>query len=149
MYSKENPPHPLDLSYWSIEANPQFDEKYFLEDIRLFVERNNPWKQNMNRIINDKPVSPEEAKRLNKIREQVAEELPDLIAKHNERMNEEKIIDEMTDSGIILNDGRSIEFSELAQIMQELASIVKNEIRCDTFKQAETAFRTIAWDKVF
>jgi hypothetical protein len=38
------------------------------------------------RIIRDRRLTPEEAAKYNAIREQVAEELPDLIARHQERM---------------------------------------------------------------
>lgn len=40
----------------------------------------------MKRIIRDKPLTPEKAAEYNKIREQVEEELPELIARHEERM---------------------------------------------------------------
>lgn len=39
----------------------------------------------MKRIIRDSPVSPEESAKYNKIREQVAQELPYLIARHHQR----------------------------------------------------------------
>ena len=40
----------------------------------------------MKRIIRDRPLSPEEAAKYDKIREQVAAELPDLISRHHGRM---------------------------------------------------------------
>jgi DNA-binding XRE family transcriptional regulator len=40
----------------------------------------------MKRITRDRRLTPEEAAKYKKIREQVAEELPDLIARHHERM---------------------------------------------------------------
>jgi DNA-binding XRE family transcriptional regulator len=40
----------------------------------------------MKRIIRDRRLTPEEAAKYKTIREQVAEELPDLIAKHHERI---------------------------------------------------------------
>jgi superfamily II DNA or RNA helicase len=40
----------------------------------------------MKRIIRDRRLTPEEAAKYNKIREQVAQELPDLISRHDERM---------------------------------------------------------------
>ena len=40
----------------------------------------------MKRIIRDRRLTPEEAAKYKAIREQVAEELPDLIARHHERM---------------------------------------------------------------
>ena len=39
----------------------------------------------MNRIKRDRPLTPEQAAKYNTIREQVAEELPELIARHRER----------------------------------------------------------------
>jgi DNA-binding XRE family transcriptional regulator len=40
----------------------------------------------MRRITRDRPLTPEEAAKYRKVREVVAEELPDLIARHHERM---------------------------------------------------------------
>jgi DNA-binding XRE family transcriptional regulator len=40
----------------------------------------------MKRIIRDRKLTPEEAAKYKAVREQVAEELPDLIARHHERM---------------------------------------------------------------
>jgi DNA-binding XRE family transcriptional regulator len=40
----------------------------------------------MRRIIRDRRLTPEEAAKYKAIREQVAEELPDLITRHHERM---------------------------------------------------------------
>jgi len=40
----------------------------------------------MKRIIRDRRLSPEEAAKFKAVREQVAEELPDLIARHHDRM---------------------------------------------------------------
>jgi hypothetical protein len=37
------PPHPLDLAYWTLEREPKFDEVYFLEDVRKWVAKNNPF----------------------------------------------------------------------------------------------------------
>jgi hypothetical protein len=37
------PPNPLDLAYWSLEANPQFDEEAFLEDTMAYVHSQNPF----------------------------------------------------------------------------------------------------------
>jgi hypothetical protein len=39
----------------------------------------------MKRIIRNRPLTPEEAAKYKVIREKVAEELPDLIARHGER----------------------------------------------------------------
>ena len=40
----------------------------------------------MKRVIRNRQLTPEEAAKYKEIREQVAEELPDLIARHHERM---------------------------------------------------------------
>ena len=40
----------------------------------------------MRRIIRDRRLSPEEAEKYRKIRQQVADELPELVARHHERM---------------------------------------------------------------
>lgn len=37
-------PHPLDLTYWSIEKNPKWDEEEFIKDVREWVQKNNPFK---------------------------------------------------------------------------------------------------------
>lgn len=36
------PPHPLDLAYWTLEAQPQFDVEYFTEDTLEYVEKYGP-----------------------------------------------------------------------------------------------------------
>ncbi len=38
------------------------------------------------RITRDRPLTPEEAAKYRKVREQIAEELPDLVARHHQRM---------------------------------------------------------------
>jgi hypothetical protein len=38
------------------------------------------------RIIRDRPLMPEEAAKYKAIREQIAEELPELVARHEERL---------------------------------------------------------------
>jgi hypothetical protein len=40
----------------------------------------------MKRIVRDRPLTDEEAAKYKAIREQVANELPELIARHHERM---------------------------------------------------------------
>ncbi len=40
----------------------------------------------MKRIVRDRTLTPEESAKYNRIREQVAAELPDLIERHHERM---------------------------------------------------------------
>jgi hypothetical protein len=40
----------------------------------------------MKRIIRDRRLTPEEAARYNTIRQQVAEELPELVSRHHQRM---------------------------------------------------------------
>jgi hypothetical protein len=40
----------------------------------------------MKRITRNRPLTPDEAAKYKAIREQVSEELPDLIARHHERM---------------------------------------------------------------
>lgn len=37
------PPHPLDLAYWSIATQSTFDIKYFMEDVKNYVQQNNPF----------------------------------------------------------------------------------------------------------
>ena len=69
----------------------------------------------MKRIIRDRRLTPEEAAKYKAIRQQVAEELPDLIARHHERMaslDQLQAVHRM--HGIISNDqrGRRICFAK-------------------------------------
>lgn len=49
----------------------------------------------MKRIIRDHPLTPEEAARYQKVREQVDEELPELVARHETRMASLDKLDEL------------------------------------------------------
>ena len=49
----------------------------------------------MKRITRDRRLTPEEAARLKTVREQVAGELPDLVARHHERMASLDQLDEL------------------------------------------------------
>lgn len=49
----------------------------------------------MKRITRDRRLTPEEAAKYKAIREQVAEELPDLVARHHERMAALDQVDEL------------------------------------------------------
>lgn len=44
----------------------------------------------MKRIIRDRKLTKEEADKYNKIRKEIAEELPDLIARHHEQVKKKK-----------------------------------------------------------
>ena len=49
----------------------------------------------MKRITRDRQLTPEEAGKYNAIRKQVAEELPDLLARHQERMAAHDLMEEL------------------------------------------------------
>ncbi len=42
---EERPPHPLDLAYWTIESNPQFESAEFAKDTAAYVTRINPFEK--------------------------------------------------------------------------------------------------------
>ena len=48
----------------------------------------------LQRIPRDRRLSPEEAAKYREVREQVREELPDLIARHHERMSIRRWLDQ-------------------------------------------------------
>lgn len=42
---KSRPPHPLDLSYWTLEKLPRFEPDAFMADVNTYIEHNHPWKR--------------------------------------------------------------------------------------------------------
>ena len=47
LHAQEKVPHPLDLAFWTIDERllVRFDEEFFMEEIRAYIKRNNPWKE--------------------------------------------------------------------------------------------------------
>jgi DNA-binding XRE family transcriptional regulator len=67
----------------------------------------------MKRIIRDRKLTPEEVAKYNAIREQVAKELPDLIARHHERM---ATVDQLQDLFVQLKTAREAKGLSLADL---------------------------------
>jgi ribosome-binding protein aMBF1 (putative translation factor) len=70
----------------------------------------------MKRIIRNRRLTPEEAAKYKAIREQTAEELPDLIARHHERM---ATVDQLQELLLQLKDAREakgLSLSDLAEL---------------------------------
>ncbi|MGH8563844.1 MAG: helix-turn-helix domain-containing protein [Gammaproteobacteria bacterium] len=70
----------------------------------------------MNRIIRNRRLTPEEAAKYNAIREQAAEELPDLIVRHHERM---AILDQPQELLLQLKaarEAKGLSLSDLAEL---------------------------------
>ena len=70
----------------------------------------------MKRIIRNRWLTPEEAAKYKAIREQAAEELPDLIARHHERM---ATVDQLQELLLQLKDAREVKglsLSDLAEL---------------------------------
>jgi DNA-binding XRE family transcriptional regulator len=69
----------------------------------------------MKRITRDRQLTPEEAAKYKGIREQVAGELPELIARHHERM---AILDQLQDLLIQLKSAREAKGLSLADLTE-------------------------------
>jgi DNA-binding XRE family transcriptional regulator len=69
----------------------------------------------MKRVIRNRRLTPEEAARYKQVREQVAEELPDLIARHHERM---AVLDGLQELLLQLKAAREAKGMSLADVTE-------------------------------
>ena len=70
----------------------------------------------MKRIIRDRPTTPEEAAKYRSIREQVAGELPDLIARHHERLETSDQLNEMCKQLKIAREAKGLSLTDLTEL---------------------------------
>jgi DNA-binding XRE family transcriptional regulator len=70
----------------------------------------------MKRITRNRRLTPEEAARYKKVREQVAEELPDLIARHHERMAGFDLLQELLVELKAAREAKGLSLADLTEI---------------------------------
>ena len=70
----------------------------------------------MKRITRSRRLTPEEAAKYKAIREQVAEELPDLIARHHERMAALDQIDQLLLQLKTAREAKGLNLSDLTEL---------------------------------
>jgi len=70
----------------------------------------------MKRITRDRPLSPVEAARSLEVREQIAEELPDLIARHQERLAALDQLDELLSQLKAAREAKGLSLSDLTEL---------------------------------
>lgn len=94
----------------------------------------------MKRIIRDRRLTPEEAARYHKVREQVAEELPDLVARHHERT---AIRDQLSELFLQLKATREAKGLSLADLT-ELTGMDRSALsKLETGQRANTTLETL------
>ena len=70
----------------------------------------------MKRITRNRRLTPEEAAKYNAIREQVAEELPDLVARHHERMASLDRLQELLMQLRAAREAKGLSLSDLTEL---------------------------------
>jgi DNA-binding XRE family transcriptional regulator len=94
----------------------------------------------MKRITRDRRLTPEEAARYKTIREQVAEELPDLISRHHERM---ATLDELQELLLQLKAAREAKGLSLADLT-ELTGMDRSALsKLETGQRANPTVETL------
>jgi len=69
----------------------------------------------MKRIVRNRKVTPEEAAKYKQIRDQVAAELPDLIARHHERMADLDQVDELVKQLRAAREEKGLSLADLTE----------------------------------
>jgi DNA-binding XRE family transcriptional regulator len=70
----------------------------------------------MRRITRDRRLTPEEAAKYREVREQIAEELPDLIARHQERMTALDELEALLQQLRAAREERGLSLSEMTRL---------------------------------
>jgi DNA-binding XRE family transcriptional regulator len=70
----------------------------------------------MKRIIRNRPLTPEEAAKYKAIREKVTEELPDLIARHHERMATLDQLEELLNQLKAAREAKGLSLADLTEL---------------------------------
>ncbi len=70
----------------------------------------------LRRITRNRPLTAEEAQKYRKIREQVAEELPELVARHHERMAAREQLDQVFEQLRAAREGRGLSLADLTRL---------------------------------
>jgi DNA-binding XRE family transcriptional regulator len=94
----------------------------------------------MKRITRDHRLTPEEAAKYNEIREQVTQELPDLIARHHERMT---ALDQLQELFIQLKAAREAKHLSLSDLT-ELTGMDRSALsKLETGQRANPTVETL------
>jgi DNA-binding XRE family transcriptional regulator len=94
----------------------------------------------MKRIVRNRKLTPEEAAKYRAIREQVAEELPDLIARHHERM---AVLDQLQELLTQLKAAREAKGLSLADLT-ELTGMDRSALsKLETGQRANPTIETL------
>src|SRR5216684_2682926 len=94
----------------------------------------------MKRIIRNRPLTPEEAAKYQAIREQVAQELPELVARHHERMAS---LDQLQDLLLQLKAAREAKGLSLADLT-ELTGMDRSALsKLETGQRANPTVETL------
>jgi len=94
----------------------------------------------MKRIIRDRWLSPEEAAKYKAIREQVQTELPDLIARHHERMAALDQLDELLRQLKAAREAKGLSLSDLTELTGMDASALS---KLETGQRANPTVETL------
>jgi ribosome-binding protein aMBF1 (putative translation factor) len=70
----------------------------------------------MKRITRDRRLTPEEAAKYKAVREQVAEELPDLVARHHERMATRDQLQDLLRQLKAAREGKGLSLADLTEL---------------------------------
>ena len=95
----------------------------------------------MKRIIRNRRLTPEEAAKYKAIREQVAEELPDLIARHDERM---AVLDHLRDLLVELKAAREAKGLSLADVTERTGMDRSALSKLETGQRPNPTMETLA-----
>ena len=69
----------------------------------------------MKRIIRDRRLTPEESGKLREVREQVAQELPELVARHHERAKAEEQLEQLLAELKLMREQKGLSLTDLMQ----------------------------------
>ncbi len=94
----------------------------------------------MKRIIRDRRLSPEETAKYKAIREQVQTELPDLIARHHERMAALDQLDELLRQLKAAREAKGLSLSDLTELTGMDASALS---KLETGQRANPTVETL------
>ena len=70
----------------------------------------------MKRITRDRRLTPDEAAKYNKVREQITQELPDLVARHHERMAALDQLDELLAQLKAAREAKGLSLADITEI---------------------------------
>jgi DNA-binding Xre family transcriptional regulator len=95
----------------------------------------------MRRIIRDRKLTPEEAAKYGEVRKKIAEELPELIARHHERMNTMDQLEDLLKQLAVARQEKGLSLADLSRLTgMDRSSLSKLE----TGQRPNPTFETLA-----